>query len=632
MEQDGSAEVAAPKDAPSPDAPQDAAADASREAAPDAAADAPPEATFDAAPHVSFDAAPEVSFDAAPEAERADASTDAAAGRDAFAALDATDDGGRSDGALEATIDAEVGCPTGAARDAAPEIADAPAPPDGDAPAAAVTFYVALTGVDVISPTGNHRAQCDPGRDPATPFATLGRALDCIVWGLYDRPAVGATIYLRGGVYDLALDAAFISRGGASWEQPVTLASYPGEQATLRPSAARAASFVINLQHPDEHHIVFDGLVIDAANVALDAVKVTHQGSDTSRTAHHIRFQRCEVRNAGRGHGLLVGGHHSEFLDLRVHHNGLRAVGMANTGYGFYVASPDNLVERCDVYENGGYGVHVYNTRPAVPAPFTRTDRTVVRFNYVHDNARVLPYPGVILSSGEDLVAHHNVVVGAPLQVAYEGVRNAQLYNNTVVDPAGSVCVRSFTDTVFTARNNLCYASGRSLGLSDTTGVLPASNNLLNVDPLFVDRAAGDFNLSPTSPALDHGVAVAGLAFNGTSPEAGALEAPVVRAAEVLLPARDVVRVHVENNLHPPLLPATGCRGFSVTADASPIPITRCARVGLDAFDLTLASPPGRCAAVRLSYAGGDVTDSARIGGRLNAALRSFTAHVVTVP
>jgi hypothetical protein len=39
--------------------------------------------------------------------------------------------------------------------------------------------------------------------------------------------------------------------------------------------------------------------------------------------------------------------------------------------------------------------------------------------------------------------------------------------------------------------------------------------------------------------------------------------------AKLLAAARNVVRVTVENNLPPPLCPATGCTGFSLTADGA---------------------------------------------------------------
>lgn len=600
----------------------------------DVAAERSEDATVDSAVEAAVDAARDAPDDVSGLDAAADVLRDAAMD-DGNAPRDIPEDTSRDVSEERARMDAGVGCatdvPRGLTTDAPvdrPDVADA-------MPLVGPVFYVSPTGVD---PPSGGLGICAPGRDVATPLATIGRALDCIAWGSSRTgPEVGATIYLRAGVYDYAFAGAFAVRGGASWAQPVTLASYPGEQAIIRPSTARAADFVFVFSRPDEQYIVLDGLVIDAVNVAVDAVKIT-SGGDRTMPAHHIRVQNCEVRNAASGHGILVtGGHHNEFINLRVHHNGL-SVGsaMSNTGYGFYVASPDNLIERCEVYENGGYGICVFNTRPSVPTPFSRTDRTVVRYNYLHDNGRVRAAAGsqygLILSSGVDLVGHHNVVVGCALQVAYEGVHNAALYNNTVVDPVESACVGTLSGVVFTARNNLCHASGRTLMLSSSTGALVASNNLVNVDPLFVNRSSGDYNLGSSSPAYDFGAPVMGFAYNGTAPEAGALEAPVVRAAEVLAPARDTVRVTVENNLHPPVQPAVGCLGFSVTAAGVPVAVTACRRVAPDAFDLTLASSVAPCEPVRLAYAGGNVTDSARIGGRLNASLRSVTGLAVTNP
>src|SRR5262249_33697965 len=141
---------------------------------------------------------------------------------------------------------------------------------------AANVYYVATTGNDANS--------CSAAQNINTPKATLRSAVTCL--------SPGATLYVRGGLYREQLWHIVPSR--TSWSQPVTVAAYPGESVTLQPRVG--ADRVLHFQDGDQY-IVIDGFIIDAVNVSTDGVKITY-GLDPAKSAHHIRIQNSEIKNA----------------------------------------------------------------------------------------------------------------------------------------------------------------------------------------------------------------------------------------------------------------------------------------------------------------------------------------------
>jgi hypothetical protein len=88
---------------------------------------------------------------------------------------------------------------------------------------AALDLFVAPAGSDANAGT------------QAAPFATLGKARDAIRTlktgaGL---PAEGVTVWLRGGLHDLAATVGFDNRDSGTASLPVTYAGWPGEEARI---------------------------------------------------------------------------------------------------------------------------------------------------------------------------------------------------------------------------------------------------------------------------------------------------------------------------------------------------------------------------------------------------------------
>jgi parallel beta-helix repeat protein len=325
------------------------------------------------------------------------------------------------------------------------------------------------------------------------PFRTIRQGLEVA--------GPGDTLYLHAGTYAEEVSSyAGRIRGGESWANALIIAAFPGDTVVLEPPSG--SDRVVTLADASASYIVIRGIVMDARNVRYEGVKITWSSPDPANSSHHIRIEDSEVINAP-GQGVLVAGHHNELLRLRVHGNGL-----SDFDHGIYISSPDNLVDGCEVYQNAGWGVHVYNGEA------TDADRNTVRNNRIHDNARVgRRGAGIVLSSGEDNIAYNNIIFGNKhgIQVDLNAVRS-RLYNNTLFAQGndGILVGAGATDTDI--RNNLLFDN--SAGITNTGIRTSSGANLVTHDPGVVDAARFDVHLLASSPAIDGGEALAAVPFD----------------------------------------------------------------------------------------------------------------------
>jgi parallel beta-helix repeat protein len=327
-------------------------------------------------------------------------------------------------------------------------------------------FYVSPSGSDSVS-----CAQASGG----TPMRTIGAAAKCL------RP--GDTLFIRGGTYAEEFGYNAIP-GGTSWDKPVTIAAYPGEEVILRPNsgASRVFTFIEGQQY-----IILDGLVMDASNVAYDAVKITCSGDCSSGNAHHIRIQNSEIKNAP-SQGIL-GGEYSEFVNLDVHHNGQKCFGTFHC-HGIYTGGNNNLIEGSQFHDQPmGYGIHIYDGSDGVGA-----DNNIVRNNVVYGNSA----NGMILSSGADNAAYDNTIYnngGVGIQLDY-GADNSQVYNNTIYGNGGQCVSIGGGASGTAAQGNQCNGSGGA-------GATGAGNPGSAPAGVGAGQAAGAQNCAKTASTLE---------------------------------------------------------------------------------------------------------------------------------
>ena len=333
------------------------------------------------------------------------------------------------------------------------------------------TFYVATTGNDA-----------NPGTE-AAPFRTLTKG----VKGL--KP--GDTLYVKSGTYAESLNKNI--PGGTSWSNPVTVAAYPGHTVTLRPTSG---AYVASFAAATRTYIELRGLNLDAVNVSHG---VGVASGSTTGASHHIRIRDCEIKNA-KLHGALVqpGSGYNEFINVNVHDNGT-----TDFHHGLYIKSSNNLVEQSLVYRNAGWGVHVYWSEVLKVS----VNNNIIRNNKIYQNARLGQRgAGIILSSGSGNMAYNNLVWGnnGGIQVKYSSVSNTKVYNNTVyANKSFGIDIASASNT--SVRNNIVYGNiGPAISIGSSGTLL--SNNLVGINPKFMNAAANDFRLQASSPAINTGV------------------------------------------------------------------------------------------------------------------------------
>lgn len=312
----------------------------------------------------------------------------------------------------------------------------------------------------------------------------------------------GETLCVRQGTYpeEFYNDIP----GGTSWEKPVTVRSYPGEQVIIRPN--QGANRVFTFASSAGKYIVLDGLIMDAVNVSIDGIKITWGTS--SGSSHHIRIINSEIMNAP-GQGILVTGstkgvEFNEFINLRVHDNG-----SVDFDHGFYLSSSNNLIEASEIYNNAGWGIQVYN------GGVNQANNNIIRNNLVHNNARVGNRGvGIGVYSGRGTTVYNNILwennIG--ISIDYEAY-DVSVYHNTVYKNKRYGIHIGAGSTDAAVKNNIFYLNEneiRDLGVGTSM-----SNNLADQDPKFVDPNSFDFHLKQESlAAIDQGVTIQDIVFD----------------------------------------------------------------------------------------------------------------------
>lgn len=243
--------------------------------------------------------------------------------------------------------------------------------------------------------------------------------------------APGDTLYLRGGTYADQIGWPHASPpSGSSWDHATTIASYPGETAILTQPIAFSTGQVAR-------YIILDRLTLNGTELFL--------GLDTD----HIRFSNGDIQRCPAA-CVSGGGAYHEVLNSRIHD--------APPGnYGVYFWGHDTIFDGNEVFHNGGYGYHIYNTSQQ------NVSNNIIRNGFIHDNGLSGGHGDgtIILANGTNNQAYNNRITGNSegIQIGSSCVA-CQVYNNTITGNMrdGIVLEAGATHTVI--RENILAGNG----------------------------------------------------------------------------------------------------------------------------------------------------------------------------
>lgn len=385
----------------------------------------------------------------------------------------------------------------------------------------ATTYYVSTTGSDAN--TGFEKS----------PFRSIKQGISNL--------SAGDTLYVKSGTYtESILSWQTPIPNGKSWDDPITIATYPGHEVTIKPPSGHAFFWI---KDGKAKYLIIDGFMIDGQNSASHGFKFT-------LNTRYIRIQNSEIKNS-KATGIIVTicdscdpatfphDTYHEFKNLHVHHNGT-----TDKDHGFYIETSYNLVESCDVHHNSGNGGKFFSAHKSPNGVTARTSNyNIARFNILHDNSQWNPEGwtfGWLLSSGVENKAYGNIAYNNSIGFAIgNGATRALLYDNLSYDNrlyginvygvwGGSTGGKVFNNTLYNnaqfgigirdgakdtvVRNNISYNNGidesRNIWLEPNESPGTVLSHNLVTDPKFVDSASKDFKLKISSPAIDKGMTI----------------------------------------------------------------------------------------------------------------------------
>lgn len=356
----------------------------------------------------------------------------------------------------------------------------------------AATYYVATTGSDGVS--------CATAQTIGTPKRNLAGAsggLSCL--------SSGDTLDIRAGTYTEDIRSQLNNYpNGTSWATATTIKGHAGETVQINGGMAFSSGVI-------HRYFIMDNLVFNGGTSGF------FLGAETD----HIRLTNSEIKNAGR-QGLDGTGDSHEIINVKIHDSGQDSPWPYHSGYGVYWRGTNTLFERMEVYNNPGYGFHIYSTIRGV-------NGNTVRYSKIYTNGGAEGSQfGLLLSSGSNNKAYGNLIYGntGGIDVSYD-CTNCLVYNNTVYNNniiRGNVKTPNNYDGIHIGtgintiiKNNILYGNYGSNTVNTATGTNTTASNNLSTNPSFVNAASGDFHLQASSPAIGAGTAIPGITITDFS-------------------------------------------------------------------------------------------------------------------
>lgn len=360
----------------------------------------------------------------------------------------------------------------------------------------AATYYVSTTGND-----------SNPGTQ-SQPFQTLAKGVSPL--------NAGDTLYIRGGTYNQPINVGGKSGTAGNY---ITIAGYPGETVIIRTS-----NFAIQGQNAATHvFFIFQNLVLDGS------IGSAGEYWTIGNNAHDIIIDGIDMFG-WQGAGIQIGsggldGYNITIRNSKLHDMKSLTCVAGTRWYGTYAHNGhDILYENNDIYNNPGGGMQIY------PGPNTNI---VIRNNRIHDNNHcttqntiggvVVSTDGVQTNVGTQI--YNNLIYNngsapshgsSPGVAVTNGANGTKIWNNTIYGNRGDsttqsagygVVIQGATTVNTVVQNNVIF-NNQNGTISNIGGSGSVIDHNLTTDPSFANAAAFDFNLHPSSPAIDAGTPV----------------------------------------------------------------------------------------------------------------------------
>lgn len=348
-----------------------------------------------------------------------------------------------------------------------------------------------------VSNSGSDANSCETAESatPANAKLTISNALaNCIT--------AGEALIIHGGTYTGSANRidsqSYTVPEGTSYDNAVTVRAKAGETVIIRPPYNQPG---IRLNGAYSY-LIFQDLTIDMVN--------STSGSDADavflNATDHIRLQRMDLKN-GYNFGMTVAFSTSftEILDSLIHNFGYQGSESTN-GHGIYITGCDALIDGNYIYDNHGYGIHMYNNSGSQSCPSRNViSRNRIQFNCRHGS----PCYGAVMNWGTANVARNNVFsdMTGGVQDYTRATSNVIEFNTFFNIGSDGTIVHQFYSVGATVRYNLLYGntntSPQNLGTSESPGTAPTSTGNVSGDPGYTDSGNRDFTLTSSSIALN---------------------------------------------------------------------------------------------------------------------------------
>ena len=276
----------------------------------------------------------------------------------------------------------------------------------------AATYYVDKSGDDAND--------CGTAQDTAPEHAkqSITNALGC--------PSPGDTIIVRQGTYDEFISTYLLWIPSGTEGHPITLMANPGDTVTIDGgSDPRGWDSIVQLT--DVHYFVVSGFIIDGLGLANRCVGIEWPSTG-------IRVENNEIKGSALN-AVLIGATGAELVGNYIHDGGYYAGSYPPYGYGLYLMSSGNLIEGNEVYNMGGFGMHLYSSTGTL-------HDNIISDNRIHHNNQAFGGAGAgILLGGQNNLVSNNLIYdennGYGIKVDYSDPENNKIVSNTVQNVAG---------------------------------------------------------------------------------------------------------------------------------------------------------------------------------------------------